>query len=116
MTTTAPQALELLNNEVVLDWARSFAGRVLNDRGLPPEAQIERAWKLAYARPPRAEEVQSALKFLDREMPILAERMANHDPPPLPDHPAEGVDPVRAAAMVDLCHMLLNSSEFVYVN
>ena len=44
-TITAPQALALLNNELVLDWAQAFAGRVLNDGGLTPEAQVERAYR-----------------------------------------------------------------------
>src|SRR5262249_39830323 len=37
-TITAPQALELLNNELVLDWARSMAARVMNDSGMTLEA------------------------------------------------------------------------------
>jgi hypothetical protein len=115
-TITAPQALELLNNDLVLDWARSFAGRVLNDSGLSPEAQIDRAYKLAYARTPSQDERKMALAFLDRHMPILAERIAKNEKVPLPEELPQGVDAVRAAAMVDLCHMLLNSNEFVYVN
>jgi hypothetical protein len=49
-TVTAPQALELLNNELVLDWSRSLAGRVWNDAGMTPEAQVDRAWRFVYAR------------------------------------------------------------------
>ena len=33
-TVTPPQSLDLLNNELVLDWASSLAGRVFNDSGL----------------------------------------------------------------------------------
>ncbi|MBI1787732.1 MAG: DUF1553 domain-containing protein [Acidobacteria bacterium] len=116
ITLTAPQALELMNNELVLDWSRSFAGRVLNDGGLSPEAQVDRAYRLALSRTPKEEERTAALRFLDRHAPILAERMANNQPAPLPGNLPAGIDPVRAAALVDLCHMLLNSNEFVYVN
>jgi len=35
---------------------------------------------------------------------------------PLPDNLPEGVEKVRAAALVDLCHALLNSNEFVDLN
>jgi Protein of unknown function (DUF1549)/Protein of unknown function (DUF1553) len=97
MTTTAPQALELLNNDLVVEWSREMAARVMNDSGLTPEAEIDRAWKLAYSRLPSAEEKASALKFLERQMALLDK-------------------PSRAVAMADLCHMLLNSNEFVYVN
>jgi hypothetical protein len=116
MTTTAPQALELLNNELVLDWARSFAGRVLNDGGLSAEAQVERAYKLAFARAPEPAERERALAFLDRHAPILKDRIAAGEQPPMPDRLPDGADPLRAAALVDLCHMLLNTNEFVYLN
>jgi hypothetical protein len=115
-TITAPQALELLNNDLVLDWARSFAGRVLNDNGLTPEEQVERAWKLAYSRMPTEAERKASLEWLNRHMPILEERLAKSEKVPLPDNLPQGIAPVRAAAMVDLCHMLLNSNEFVYVH
>src|SRR5262249_58565746 len=42
-TVTAPQALELLNNELVLDWSRSLAARVANDAGLTAEARVDQA-------------------------------------------------------------------------
>jgi hypothetical protein len=115
-TVTAPQALELLNNDLVLDWARSLAGRVLNDGGLSPEAQIDRAYKFAFSRAPVQAERTAALDFLNHQSAILAERMATDDKTPLPDNLPQGVDKPRAAALVDLCHALLNSNEFVYMN
>ncbi len=116
VTVTAPQALELLNNDLVLDWARAFAGRVLNDQGLTLEEQVDRAWKLAFSRTPTAQERQHAMEWLNRHTPILANRLAKDEKVPLPDDLPQGTDAARAAAMVDLCHMLLNSNEFVYVN
>ncbi len=115
-TITAPQALELLNNKLVLDWARSLAGRVLNDGGLTPEAQVDRAYRLAFTLTPTEAERKSALDFLSRQSTILAERMATDDKTPVPDNIPDGVEKVRAAAFVDFCHALLNSNEFVYVN
>jgi hypothetical protein len=94
-TVTAPQALELLNNEVVADWSRSLAGRVWNDAGLTPEAQVDRAWRFVYSRPATAEERQEALEFLDRQSKLRGDRLG---------------------ALADLCHMLVNSNEFLYVN
>ncbi|MEX2263260.1 MAG: DUF1549 and DUF1553 domain-containing protein [Bryobacteraceae bacterium] len=96
-TVTAPQALELMNNELSLDWARAFAGRVLNDAGMTSEAQVERAYRLAFSRSPSEEERKSAVAFLGRHSAILGETTTRE-------------------ALVDLCHMLMNSSEFVYVN
>jgi hypothetical protein len=115
-TTTAPQALELLNSDLVLDWSRSLAGKVLNDGGLTPEAQVDRAYRLAFSRTPSESERKTALEFLSRQSTILADRMASDNRTPLPDNLPEGVEKVRAAALVDLCHALLNSNEFVYLN
>jgi hypothetical protein len=117
-TVTAPQSLDLLNNELVVDWARSLAGRVLNDSGLKPEAQVDRAFHLAYGRGASAEEQKTAEDFLAKQMPIMAQRLAGDDQakPPLPTNLPAGVAPERAAAFVDLCHMLLDSNEFLYIN
>jgi hypothetical protein len=115
-TITAPQALELLNNELVLDWSKSLAGKVLNDGGLTPEAQVDRAYRLTFSRTPTEAERKTALEFLTRQSTILAERMATDEKTPLPDNLPAGVEKVRAAALVDLCHALLNSNEFVYLN
>ncbi|MCC6585121.1 MAG: DUF1553 domain-containing protein [Bryobacterales bacterium] len=94
-TVSSTQALELLNNELVVDWSRSFAARVSNDSGLTRQSQIERAYKLAYSRPPSAEESKAAAAFLERHSRIV------NDP---------------KAVMADFCHALLNSNEFVYIN
>ena len=115
-TVTAPQALELLNNELVLDWSRSLAGRVLNDGGMTPESEVDRAYKFTFSRSPTEAERKEALEFLNKQSAILAERMASDDKTPLPDHLPQGAEKVRAAALVDLCHALLNSNEFVYMN
>src|SRR2546427_9495783 len=38
-TVTPSQSLDLMNNDLVLEWARALAGRVLTDTGLTPEAR-----------------------------------------------------------------------------
>ena len=101
-TVTAPQALELLNNELVLDWARSLAARVSNDAGLTLEGQVDRAWRFVYSRPATTGERKEALEFLERQRAMLSARL-----------PAEEA---QTAALADLCHMLVNSNEFLYVN
>ena len=50
------QALILMNDALVLDWSRALAGRVLNDGGLSPDQQVDRAYRLALSRPPNADE------------------------------------------------------------
>ena len=119
-TVTPSQSLDLLNNDLVLEWSRAFAGRVLTDTGLTPEArdQVDRAFTLAYGRKADGEELKTAVEFLERQTPIMAARLAetSKTKPPMPMKVPAGMDPARAAALVDLCHMLLASNEFLYIN
>jgi hypothetical protein len=121
-TVTPAQSLDLLNNELIVDWARALAGRVLNDSGLTTQSQIDRAFRLAYGRAATAEEQKIVSAFLDRQAAILAPRVAlsalGGIPPGLavPANLPKGMDLARAAAFVDLAQMLLDSNEFLYVN
>jgi len=92
VTTTAPQALTLLNDTIVLGYAKSFADRVRKDAGTDPDKVIDRAFVLALGRPPTAEERVATRSFL-----------AAHKGP-------------HADAVTDLCHALLNLNEFLYVD
>jgi hypothetical protein len=116
-TVTPSQSLDLLNNELIVDWARAFAARVLNDSGLTPEAQVDRAFKLAYGRAATKEEQKIATDFLAQQIPIMAQRLKNEKAKPiLPSNLPTGIDPARAAAFVDLSQMLMDSNEFLYIN
>jgi hypothetical protein len=116
VTTTPLQALTLLNSTVVLEWAQAFAGRVLQAAGADHEAQVTTAYRLAYSRRPTPADWKIARDFFRRHREIVAERAAAGArlavPPSLPG----GVQPVDAATLVDFCHMLINSNEFVYRN
>jgi len=91
-TTTAPQALTLLNDAIVLNIAKSFGARVVKEAGTDPDAAIGRAFELALCRPPTTEERTAMRTFLK-----------NHPGP-------------FANAVTDLCHSLLNLNEFLYVD
>lgn len=91
VTTTAPQALTLLNDSIVLNFARAFADRVLKDAGTDPEKVIDRAFVLALGRYPDSDERTATKAFL-----------VNHKGP-------------FPAAVTDLCHALLNLNEFLYI-
>jgi len=109
---TPSQSLDLLNNDLILQWAQSFAGRVLNDSGLAPDAQVDRAFKLAYGRSATADEQKIANEFLAKQTALLN----NKTNPTLPTNVPAGMDKARAAAFVDLSQMLLDSNEFLYIN
>lgn len=66
-TTTAPQALFLMNNPLVTETARRFAERLTKDASLTTDEQrIERLWLTTLGRPPVAEESETARSFIGR--------------------------------------------------
>ena len=100
-STTPLQALFLMNDPFVHGQARQFAARLLAER---PEgaARIERAFLLAFGRPPTSEEQQQAEDYLGQARQRLQAAGA----------PAEQ-QPARA--WESLARVLFMSSEFVYV-
>jgi len=83
-TTTALQALSLLNSRFISDQADLFGARVLKHVGPDPSAQVYDAFQLAFGRAPTQAEVRAALPL------------------------------VRAYGLSTLCRGLLNANEFVY--
>lgn len=93
-TTTAPQALTLLNGRFALEQARYMGERLeTGDRG----SLIVRAYRAALGRNPRAAELSAAREFLARQEKTIG-----------------GASAAREAA-IDFCHALLNASEFLYL-
>ena len=97
VTLVAPQALALLNNGFVHGQSEAIADQVA---GAEPEidAQIRAAWRRTLAREPTGPEVALAREHVDR----LIARF-----PP---------EQARRRALGSLCHVLLNSSEFLYID
>ena len=56
-----------------LQWAQAFAGRVVLTAGRPPPTGGSRV-ALAYSRKPDAKDLQTALRFLERQRGIIAAR------------------------------------------
>ena len=115
VSTNAPQALTLLNGKITLDLARAFAGRVLREAGGDAARMIEFAFRLALGRLPDGDECTKMSAFLAKETGLLRDRLVEKKPVALPV-PAASIDPALAAAVVDLCHALLNLNEFLYVD
>jgi hypothetical protein len=93
VTTVAPQALTLLNNEFVHEQSLAMATRLAE---LTREEQVRQAWRIAFGRPPRVGERRAALEHLEAQ-----ERHIRGD---------------RKMALASLCHVLLNANEFMYVD
>ncbi len=101
-STTAPQALTLLNGSFMREQANHFADRLLREAGLDDRKQIERAFVLALARPPSTEEREKVLAFLHRQ----ARQIVDENP----THRAVA----KRLALASFCLVLFNTNEFIY--
>jgi hypothetical protein len=118
VSVNAPQALMLLNSELVLDGARHFAGNVLAataQRG-EPEALVRQVYRHALSRNPDSSEIDRGVAFLEAETGLLSARAEDPKLLSLPIPMPDGGDLAQGAALVDYCHVLLNLNEFVFVD
>jgi hypothetical protein len=96
----APQALHLLNDRTIRDLAGHCARRVRQTAGADPRKEVRELYRLALSRPPHAEEEVVCLEAL----PTLTAAAAGAAP-----------DPALLALEI-LCHTLMNSAAFLYID
>jgi hypothetical protein len=102
-TATPLQSLAVLNSEFVQDQAVAFAERVrLETTSADHTASVERAYLLAFGRSPSAGELQLCARSLERQAAIYRDMNVPHEQ-------------AEHRAMEGLCHMLLCSNEFLYI-
>jgi hypothetical protein len=96
VTTTAPQALALINSDLVYGWSQVLAGRALREGGQKDTARIARLFEILYSREPRKDETQALLAFLGNQQNLLAAQLAAGKPIVAPDgygeNPQVGVE------------------------
>ena len=100
-STVSTQALTLLNSDAMVRAADAFARRVAREY---LDRQVATAMLLALGRPPSEDEQKILTQFLSYQAARYAE--------------PSGVSQAdaRVKALADLCHMLLSSNEFAYVD
>jgi hypothetical protein len=145
VTTTPLQSLALLNGRYVLQRAQMLANRLQKTGGHEPEQLVSTAYQIAFGRAPSARERQQGETFLRDQTQLIAKSqlrlaalasegvlganstgISNPDTrqtrAPAPDNHQTRQDDLETeldpsmAALVDLCHVLLNSNEFLYVD
>ncbi len=92
-TTIAPQALELMNNQHIRDYAKAFAKRIAPKPDTPFEEAVKSAYRIALGRAPDAEETKDSVEFLTE-----IEKKTSRD-----------------QALADFCQAVMGLNEFVYV-
>ncbi len=85
VTTTAIQSLTMFNNGFMLQQAEHWAARLARENS-EPDAQVRRAFWLAFGRPPGADEFRLARPFVDDQ------------------------------GLSHLCRTLFNANEFLYID
>jgi hypothetical protein len=102
-TSSVPgQSLLMLNNALVHEQVSAWAAKDLMMRsGYSTEQRIEHLFAAALGRQPSAQEVQSLVEFIDDQAEAYA----------LPPA-ARGSD---QRLWTDLCHVLFNAKEFLYI-
>jgi len=107
-STVAPQALLMMNSPLVAQQAEAMAVRVERESGTESVQRFQRAWRLVYGRSPTEKETEVGVAFLSRQSDA-ANAVAPTDPKvPKPD-------PARTA-LANLCHALVSSNGFLYVD
>ena len=121
VTTTPLQALTLFNSDVVFGWSQSLAARVINDAGKSDSARVDRLYEVLLSRKPTAQERSALAAFLVQQEKIVSAKVADASRTgtytvavPIGLKPGAAIDPVHAAAFVDLVHTVANSNEFAY--
>jgi mono/diheme cytochrome c family protein len=102
VSTTPLQALYLMNDPFVHAQARQFAARLLGER-LEENVRIDRAYALAFGRPPRPDERSGARAYLGR---VRARLRADRVP----------AAKVEVQSWESLARALFLSNEFVYID
>ncbi len=97
VTTTAPQALAMMNSGVARHCAEGFAVRVAGGDAL---TEVSRAYQIAFGRPPSESEAQLGKTFLASQRAAYAR---------------EGRGAADRAALVDFCQAMIGMNEFVYI-
>lgn len=93
-TTTATQALMMINGDYSLERAKKFADRLQGEKLPSPGEVVRRAVRLTWGREPTSAELAGSLRFIT----------------------AAGKETVDRDRLIDFCHVLLNSNEFLYVD
>lgn len=115
-TTTAPQALTLLNSDFMLDVANQFAAGLLTQVANRDDSElVSRAYRTAFGRAPNDEELQAALEFINRERALISESENRAVAEKRSQQRPLAHDAKSQAALADFCHSLLNANEFLYV-
>jgi len=104
-STVTPQALHLMNNGIIQQLSENFARRVRRQAGNDHSKQIEGVYLIALSRPPTEEEKALGVSALAKLRAAWAKQPNRADR-----------DAATTKALATICHALMISAEFLYVD
>ena len=104
------QALHLMNSEWMWGLSRYMAGRVIDVAGSDPVKQVREVFLRALSRAPSHDETSESLAALDDLQDHWSERLMSDRR----ETPIEAT--ARWLALANVCHTVLNSAEFAFID
>ena len=97
-TTVVSQSLAMLNNQFIHSRSSNLARVLIQEHGEDEDA-IFNAWKQIFSREPKPHELEASLKHYRKQQSYFSEK-----------------DNSRLLALSSVCHVLINSNEFLYID
>jgi Protein of unknown function (DUF1553) len=97
------QALTLMNDPLVVSEASLWAERIADEPGRSAHACLDELYEIAFSRPPTDQETRACLAFLERQRQAR-QRGQGH------------ANERQVQALADLCHVLVNIKEFIFID
>lgn len=124
VATVAPQALHLMNNRTVFSWATAMADRILQEVGPDPDRLIPRAYEVALGRRPDVSELEVTVasfteiqeKWRSSLQQTKTQTAESGTGALLTETDVSSDEEIVRRSLVNLCHALVNSAEFIYVD
>jgi hypothetical protein len=101
-TTVAPQALFMMNSEIVFEQTESMAKRLIDDEALDEDKRVRQLFELAYSRSPTQNETDRAIIYIDRYTRKMQSLKKTQEES-------------RLRAWQSFCRVVIASNEFVYI-
>ena len=104
-SNVAPQSLLLMNSDFMVKYSGEFAQRLVSEFPDDLNAQLTRAWRIAFSEVPTNALVDSLLQFHREQVDVIRK-----DEPELND--SESHERVLAI----ICQAILGSNQFIYID
>jgi hypothetical protein len=102
-TTVAPQALFMMNSQLVTEQMKAWSGRLLAEASVDDAGRVGIVYETALGRPPTNEETVAALAYVERFRQTLAAR-------------GKAADEAHRAAWESLCRATVATNEFLFID